>query len=239
MLQTHNQPNLTQRTAILATRSISLRQSWHPSSAVAVVAVSPPLPPPACTRRVTDLLVLLAPDIGKKKRARAALDAGVPLPAHAPVREPVRHLLLAQVVPHRALFVEFQIIAPGCANAMRMHNLRTTSCTTSQAGMRGTPGPAPAAGGALRFTSAHSLLPALRHVHRDRGVPREFHALGCSASTRSPGGHLGAFSPSASAPMPRANRGHRGRHCTPNSCAAGLFSPHGDRTTARRNCAAR
>ena len=144
-------------------------------------------PPPACTRRVTDLLVLLAPDIGKKKRARAALDAGVPLPAHAPVREPVRHLLLAQVVPHRALFVEFQIIAPGCANAMRMHNLRTTSCTTSQAGMRGTPGPAPAAGGALRFTSAHSLLPALRHVHRDRGVPREFHAPGGAASTRSPG----------------------------------------------------
>lgn len=30
---------------MLARQSISLRQSWHPPSAVAVVAVSPPLPP--------------------------------------------------------------------------------------------------------------------------------------------------------------------------------------------------
>ena len=36
-------------------------------------------------------------------------------------------------------------------------------------------------------------------------------------------GHLGAFSPSASASQPRANRGHRGRHCTPPSCGNRLF----------------
>ena len=176
---------------MLARQSISLRQSWHPPSAV---AVSPPLPP--CVHLFGNLFVTCY--------------------SHR----------LCHTGPRSSSFRSSRRVVrtPG-------------GCTTSAQPRAQLPRPACRGRGAAGVPAAATHLPPgvlCASPARDRRChccgPLARSAARCVVFThllcrphRGRQGHLGAFSPSAIASQPRANRGHRGRHCTPPSCGNRLF----------------
>ena len=179
---------------MLARQSISLRQSWHPPSAVAVVAVSPPLPP--CVHLFGNLFVTCY--------------------SHR----------LCRTGPRSSSFRSSRRVVrtPG-------------GCTTSAQPRAQLPRPACRGRGAAGVPAAATHLPPgvlCASPARDRRC----HCCGMLARCASWCGEIphlpaeaaevapgvsGAFSASAAASQPRANRGHRGRHCTPPSCGNRLF----------------